>query len=45
VGLDTENEINVPFYERFGYQVVAHTQMDGIDLWSMFRPDPEGGEG
>jgi ribosomal protein S18 acetylase RimI-like enzyme len=44
VGLDTENPINVRFYERFGYRVVAHMKIDGIDLWSMFRPDPEGGE-
>jgi hypothetical protein len=45
VGLDTENEINVSIYEGFGYKLIAHTKVAGLDLWSMFRPNPEGGEG
>ncbi len=41
VGLDTENPINVPWYESQGFRVHATAQMDGVTIWSMFRPfDP-----
>jgi len=43
VGLDTENENNVALYERFGYSVVVKTELDGMELWSMFRSNQEGG--
>ncbi|NIM96219.1 MAG: GNAT family N-acetyltransferase [Anaerolineales bacterium] len=39
VGVDTENPENLSFYERFGYSLVAKTQLQDMDLWSMFRPN------
>jgi GNAT superfamily N-acetyltransferase len=39
VALDTENPINVPLYEHFGYHVVTKTKLDGLDVWYMFRPN------
>ena len=39
VWLDTENPRNVPYYQRFGYEVKAHSTLDGIDVWGMFRPN------
>jgi ribosomal protein S18 acetylase RimI-like enzyme len=43
VGLDTENEQNVTLYERFGYIVVVKTELNGMNLWSMFRYNQLGG--
>ena len=37
VALDTENAVNVPFYEHYGYAVVVKTELEGMDLWSLFR--------
>jgi ribosomal protein S18 acetylase RimI-like enzyme len=42
VWLDTENPRNVPYYQRFGYKVKAHSTLDGIDIWGMFRPNQKG---
>jgi ribosomal protein S18 acetylase RimI-like enzyme len=39
VALDTENERNVALYEHFGYRVVDHYFVDGLEIWSLFRPD------
>jgi ribosomal protein S18 acetylase RimI-like enzyme len=38
VALSTENEKNVPLYEHFGYEVTAHSHIDKLQIWSMFRP-------
>jgi len=42
VWLDTENPRNVPYYQRFGYEVKAHSMLDKIDVWGMFRPNQKG---
>lgn len=42
VWLDTENPRNVPYYQRFGYEIKAHSTLDGIDVWGMFRPNQRG---
>jgi ribosomal protein S18 acetylase RimI-like enzyme len=49
--LTTENPVNVAFYEKFGYAVIAHERFgDGMETWGFFRPDdtpdrcPENGE-
>jgi hypothetical protein len=42
IWLDTENPRNVPYYQRFGYEVRAHSTLDGIDVWGMFRPNQKG---
>lgn len=42
VWLDTENPRNVPYYQRFGYEIKAHSMLNGIDVWGMFRPNQEG---
>lgn len=39
VALDTENSVNVPIYEHFGYRRVAKHTLDDLNMWSMFRPD------
>ncbi|HKJ26246.1 MAG TPA: GNAT family N-acetyltransferase [Anaerolineales bacterium] len=40
VWLDTETENNVAYYQKRGYQVVAHSKLDDtVDIWGMFRPD------
>lgn len=40
VSLTTEDPANVPFYERFGYQVVGHSVVaTQLESWSFFRPD------
>jgi len=39
VGLDTENRLNIPLYERSGYQVVASGNYEGLEIWCMFRPN------
>jgi ribosomal protein S18 acetylase RimI-like enzyme len=45
--LTTENPVNVAFYEKFGYEVIAHEQItDGLETWGFFRPDtPTDGDG
>ena len=38
VSLTTERSENVPFYERFGYKVVAHTRVGpDLEMWGLFR--------
>jgi ribosomal protein S18 acetylase RimI-like enzyme len=39
VALDTENEVNVTFYERYGYEVTARSHLDHLDIWCMLRPN------
>lgn len=40
VFLTTENPVNVAFYERFGYEVIAHVRVsDTLETWGFFRPD------
>ena len=39
VALTTETAENVPLYEHFGYRVVGHEQLDGLETWMMYRPD------
>ncbi|HKJ26247.1 MAG TPA: GNAT family N-acetyltransferase [Anaerolineales bacterium] len=42
VWLDTETEHNVAYYQKFGYQVFAHSKLDNVvDIWGMFRPDKQ----
>lgn len=38
--LETNNEANVPYYERFAFEVVAEATVPGSSLghWSMLRP-------
>ena len=42
VWLDTENPRNVPYYQRFGYEVRAHSSLEAVDIWGMFRPNQKG---
>lgn len=37
IGLDTENPENVTFYKKFGYQLVAQKNIQGVTIYSMFR--------
>jgi GNAT superfamily N-acetyltransferase len=39
VVLTTETPDNLPFYERFGYRVVGHAQVDELQTWTLLRPD------
>lgn len=40
VTLNTEDEANVPLYERFGYKLVGQVQVaPGLTSWGFFRPD------
>lgn len=40
VSLTTETPVNVPFYQRRGYQIVGHEHVVGdMETWGMFRPD------
>ncbi len=39
VYLDTEHPANVPLYKRFGYRVVGHGRLDGVEVWCMWRPN------
>jgi ribosomal protein S18 acetylase RimI-like enzyme len=40
VSLNTEDEINVPLYERFGYEIQGHVRAaEDLETWVMFRPD------
>jgi len=36
--LETDRPENVPFYERFGFQVVTDGQVLGVPNWFMIRP-------
>lgn len=37
IGLDTENEANVAYYEQFGYALVSQTTIDQVTIYAMFR--------
>ncbi len=39
VALTTETAENVSLYEHFGYRVVGHEQLDGLQTWMMYRPN------
>lgn len=40
VTLTTEDSVNVPFYERMGYEVVGRAEIyPGLESWGMFRRD------
>ena len=39
VGLETQTEQNVAYYERFGYRIYRTTELDGVKTWFMFRHD------
>lgn len=38
IGLDTENPDNIALYEHFGYRLIATENLDGINIYIMFRP-------
>ncbi|MEE9249505.1 MAG: GNAT family N-acetyltransferase [Alphaproteobacteria bacterium] len=40
VCLDTENAVNVPFYESLGYRVTRTGNLDWVKLWFMYRESP-----
>jgi predicted N-acetyltransferase YhbS len=35
--LETDKEINLPFYERFGFEVVGTEKVLGVPNWFMIR--------
>ena len=37
IGLDTENEANVAYYEKFGYKLIDQRNIDGVTVYAMFR--------
>jgi len=40
VTLNTEDEANIPLYERFGYRLLGQVQVAaGLRSWGFFRPD------
>ena len=39
VGLETQTEQNVAYYQRFGYQIYRIAELDDMKTWFMFRPD------
>jgi GNAT superfamily N-acetyltransferase len=39
VGLDTETPGNVRLYEHCGYHVNGESELGGVNIWYMFRPD------
>lgn len=40
VSLTTEDPVNLPLYERFGYRRTGHAIVaDGLETWAFFRPD------
>ena len=39
VGLDTDSEHNVSMYKHFGYEITNYTDLDGMGVWAMFRPN------
>ena len=38
IGLDTENPGNVSYYEKFGYKATATANVEGVKIFTMFRP-------
>lgn len=40
VSLNTEDEMNLPLYEHFGYEIQGHVKVaEDLETWVMFRPD------
>lgn len=37
IGLDTENEANVTYYEKFGYKLIDQRIIDSVTVYAMFR--------
>ncbi len=37
IGLDTENEANVAYYEKFGYELKEQRTIDDVTVYAMFR--------
>ncbi|MDP3059030.1 MAG: GNAT family N-acetyltransferase [bacterium] len=37
IALDTENATNIPYYERFGYRVIAERSVGGVPIFAMLR--------
>jgi ribosomal protein S18 acetylase RimI-like enzyme len=35
--LETDKEINVRFYERFGFEVIGEEEVLGVRNWYMYR--------
>jgi hypothetical protein len=35
--VETDKQVNVPFYERFGFEVVAQAPVLGVPNWFMAR--------
>jgi GNAT superfamily N-acetyltransferase len=40
VTLSTESEKNLTLYEHFGYRVLGHAGLDGLETWVLYRPKP-----
>lgn len=38
IALNTENPNNVPFYRRFGYEVIGEADVGSLHTWCLFRP-------
>ena len=38
IGLDTENPNNLALYEHFGYKLTGTESLDGLTIYTMFRP-------
>jgi GNAT superfamily N-acetyltransferase len=36
--LDTENPVNVAFYQRRGFAVAAERRLDDVTIWGMWKP-------
>ena len=36
--LETDKDVNVPFYEKFGYETVGTADVIGVPNWFMRRP-------
>jgi hypothetical protein len=39
--LETDKEINVRFYERFGFEIVGKANVLGVPNWFMNKMPPE----
>jgi GNAT superfamily N-acetyltransferase len=36
--LSTEDASNVPFYQKFGYNIIAEVDVEDLHSWCMFLP-------
>lgn len=39
VMLETENPVNLPYYQHIGYHIIAEDKLGPNSIWSMFRPN------